>query len=61
MCLIYGSLLRGEVLNIQRRCGLYMRAINTSDGTINCNWNQESKELMIFKELKLASKSKNFS
>ena len=34
MRLIYGSLLRGEVLSIQRRCGLYTGAANTRVYTV---------------------------
>ena len=42
MGLIYGSLLRGEILNIQKRCGLRTGAANTRVYTVpKKRWHQK--------------------
>ena len=51
MRLIYGSPMRGEVLNIQRRCGLYTGAANTRVYTVDIfndgSWVRQIVEILI--------------
>ena len=43
----YGSPLRGEVLNIQRRCHLYTGAANTRVYTVVCYWIAQNQKTVV--------------
>ena len=56
MRLIYGSLLRGEILNILRRCGLYTGAANTRVYTVAISRRAESSMVRAMCGVKLVYK-----